>query len=346
MMANARITVHKTDFATIEKLSAERGITAPIEQTSAWSTYQGFIADRTPWGSALIQRTGRSGENSENEIIGFIDFIDFQTHGYHFLRSAHGPVLFEKPEADEEKAIIDAIRRYIRSVDKKQVFARFTIWNESSLTHPVLSSVPYDQTVVIDTTGGDEAILARMRKRGRRDVRKALRESPAICSDETDKAMESFEEYYAIMVETAKRDHFTPASIETYSQMIEKLGKEHIKVFAARIDGKVAAWSIITVNGDHAVRYYAAMLSEVMRLHVTDLLVYFECVALGKMGITSYDLMGIGDDFSPTLKGLNEFKTKFAEEITPVAPDRDVPLRTAFYAALTLAKKVKSLLRR
>ena len=55
---------------------------------------------------------------------------------------------------------------------------------------------------------------------------------------------------------------------------------------------------------------------------------------LGSHGITDYDLMGIGSAFAPSLKGLNEFKTKFTETITPVAPARDMPLKKVFYKTL------------
>lgn len=79
-------------------------------------------------------------------------------------------------------------------------------------------------------------------------------------------------------------------------------------------------WSIVTVEGSYAVRYYAAMCDAAMRIHATDRLLYAECCMLGSQGITDYDLMGIGSDFAPSLKGLNAIKTKFTETITPVAP--------------------------
>lgn len=93
-------------------------------------------------------------------------------------------------------------------------------------------------------------------------------------------------------------------------------------------------WSIVTVEGSYAVRYYAAMCDAAMRIHVTDRLLYAECCMLGSQGITDYDLMGIGSAFAPSLKGLNEFKTKFTETITPVAPARDMPLKKVFYKTL------------
>lgn len=101
------------------------------------------------------------------------------------------------------------------------------------------------------------------------------------------------------------------------------------------------AWSIVTVEGSYAVRYYAAMCDAAMRIHVTDRLLYAECCMLGSQGITDYDLMGIGSDFAPSFKGLNAFKTKFTETITPVAPARDMPLKKVFYKTLQAVQGVR-----
>ena len=92
--------------------------------------------------------------------------------------------------------------------------------------------------------------------------------------------------------------------------------------------------------GAHASR------SDTMRLHVTDKLVYFECCELGSRGLAEYDLMGIGSEFSPSIMGLNEFKTKFAKDgVRPVAPDRDLPLKRAFYRTLVGVRDVRDRLR-
>ena len=87
--------------------------------------------------------------------------------------------------------------------------------------------------------------------------------------------------------------------------------------------------------------------NEVSReLLATDRLFYFECCELARLGCTSYDLMGIGSDFSPSLLGLNTFKTKFAKDgERPVAPDRDLPVRRAFYRTLVGVRDVRDRLR-
>lgn len=327
------IALEHVTAEALEKAAAEAGVTLPIEQTAAWAAYQNTIAGRKPWGAFVVRQDGRA--------IAFVSLIDLETHGYHYLRSLHGPTWTDgRPEPALEREVAKAIVAEVRKRDRKVAFVRIDLWDATG-TVPVLSTVPYDATVVIDVTGGDETILSRMKRRGRRDVRKSLRECPAECADETALAMKDFSEYYDVMVETGQRDGFIPAPMSDYADMIASLGAKHCRVFAARIDGRVVAWSIVTVNGPVAVRYYAGMRGEVMRLHVTDRLLYAECCELGAQGLERYDLMGIGSDFAPSLKGLNEFKTKFTEEITPVAPGRDIPIKKPLYTALTLLQRLR-----
>ena len=318
----------------LEAKAAGLGITLPIEQTSAWARYQATIDGRTPWGAVELVEDGKT--------LALASFLDYETHGYHYLRTTHAPVWTETPTPERESAALDALASHVRGRDRKPVFVRLAVAAELPQTSPVLSGVPYDQTVVIDVTGTDEDILARMKPRGRRDVRKALRESPAECADETALASESFEEYYDVMRETGARDGFHPAPCSDYEDMIRILGPEHCRVYAGRVDGKVVTWSVVTVSGTRAVRYYGASRNDTMRLHVTDKLVYFECCDLREHhGVESYDMMGIGSEFSPTIMGLNEFKTKFSKQVTPVAPDRDLPLHGLMYKALVTAKRLR-----
>lgn len=310
----------------------------PVEQLGVWQDYESTIPGRSHWGCVALEEGGRT--------LAVVSFQQYETHGYRYLRGHHAPVWAEAPSAEQESAALSALADYVRARDKRQVFARLAVANELSETSPCLSTVPYDTTVVIDLTGGDEAILSRMKPRGRRDVRKALRESPATCADETELALASFEEYYDVMRETGERDGFTPAAISDYEDMIRILGPEHCRVFAGRHEGRVVTWSIVAISGNRATRYYGASRSDTMRLHVTDKLVYFECCELGSRGLEEYDLMGIGSEFSPSIMGLNEFKTKFAKDgVRSVAPDRDLPLKRAFYRTLVGVRDVRDRLR-
>lgn len=327
--------LRELDLNEMERRATEAGLVLPIEQTPEWARLERTIPGKTSWGSLELVKDG--------ETVGFVSLFDYLTHGYHYLRSVHGPVWLVEPTPELEQEFIDALKAYVKAHDRKQVFCRLAVMAELESTRPTLSTLPYNQTVVIDLSGNgdEEAILSRMKPRGRRDVRKSLRETPATYADETAIAAASFDEYYDVMIDTAQRDGFACAPQTNYENMISILGPEHCRVFAGRVDGKVVSWSIITVNGTHAVRYYGASKTDVPgRNRITDALVLFEAKTLSAEGKLTFDLMGIGNDFAPSLKGLNEFKCKFSKDIVDVAPDRDIPLHPVAYASLVKARKL------
>ena len=318
-------------FQRFEEKAEALGLPLPIEQTSAWAELESTIPGRSQWGCFEV-----FDEKDADKTVALVTFADYLTHGYHYLRSHHGPVYVAgDPTPELESQVLAAISSYVRRRDRKVSFIRLAVKADLPETSPVLSGIPYDHTVIIDVTGGDEEILSRMKPRGRRDVRKALREAPVTCADETDEAARDFSPYYDVMVETGARDGFRPAPMSDYQDMMRILGPSRCRLMAGRDqDGRVVTWSLITISGTRAVRYYAASRNETMRQHVTDKLLYFECCELGRIGCLDYDLMAIGSDFSPALMGLNEFKTKFTKEVAEVAPDRDLPVKRAMYDAL------------
>lgn len=322
-----------------EQLLAEIAPSAPIEQLPIWQEFEATVPGRSPWGYVSFLQDGA--------VVAAASLVQYETHGYRYLRSHHAPVWTHEPSAQEESEALDALAAYVRQRDKRQVFARIAVKHELAQTRPCLSTLPYDTTVVIDVTGGEDEILSRMKPRGRRDVRKALRETPCTFADETALAFEDFAPYHAVMVETGERDGFIPAPLSYYQDMVHVLGEQHCRVYAARHEGKLIAWSLVTISGSCAVRYYAATVSGMGRLRAADALLFFECNEVASRGCEAYDLMGIGSEFAPETLNLNEFKTKFAKDgERKIAPDRDLPIKKGFYTALTQVKAARTRLRR
>ena len=327
------IEVTDLSFGQMEQEARAAGLALPIEQTELWSRFEATVPGRSPWGACGLYRDGSP--------LGFVSLIQYETHGYRYLRAHHAPVWVGDPTDAEVDAALAALAEHLRKRDGRQVFVRLAVGPELERCRETLSTLPYDTTVVVDLTGGDEEILARMKPRGRRDVRKALRESPVECADETERAIASFEEYHALMRETAERDGFSCAPLEYFQNLVRTLGADHCRVFAGRIDGELVTWAIDTIHEGLSVHYYAASKSGSVRAYATDKLVFFECQRLAELGVSSFDLMGIGSERYPDMLTLNKFKTKFSKETVPVAPDRDLPLRPRLYGALVTVKRLR-----
>lgn len=318
-----------------------RGAVIPIEQVPAWAAIDRAVAQREPLGQYFVHE----GE----ELVAAFSLTRVLTRGLSYLWLRHGPVWLREPSAEDEAALIEVLRELAAEIDPGAVHLRL------DLRHPHVRAVEphglitYDETAVIDTSVSDtsaeeeiltEEILSHFKPRGRRDVRKAVRESGVVCADETERARRDFSEYHAVMVETADRDGFTPWGEEFYRMMIRELGVKHCRLFAGRIDGELVCWSIVTISGATAWRHHAAMANSALKRRVTDRLILAECVWLASRGVERYDLMGIGSELSPQLMGLNEFKLKFVKEATQVAPTMDVPLRAIVHHLLISARGV------
>ena len=310
----------------------------PIEQTPAWLAVDATDPDRHTAGAF----------RALNDGVPQCVFIltRMLTHGARYFWIRSGPVWVTIPTKADEDAFAAALIDYLRSFDRLAMFVRLNLAHQRSGARPPENLLTYDSTVVIDiseTPGQgpiDEQILARFKPRGRRDVRKSIRESGLECAEETQAAGTDFAPYFDLMADTAQRDGFVPWPSIFYQNLIEALGPQHCRVFAGRIDGELVCWSIVTVSGRWASRYYAASASAHMRRRVTDRLVFFECVTLAQMGMTSYDLMGIGSGSESALSGLNEFKTKFAKNTVSVAPAYDFTLRPVLFRTFMAARSI------
>lgn len=329
--------VKEISHVELEKIAHERNIVLPIEQSQIWANYESQNPDISPLVCISI-------EDSSGSVCALASCMLYTTHGFTFARIHHGPVFIATPDQDLERKVFETLVAYFKKEHKVWFVRANSLWEHANLSAPVLSTTPYDSTVILDLGGNHEAILAQMKPRGRRDVRKALREAPVTFADETEAALEDFSAYYQVMVETAERDGFHAAPMSTYVSMLKILGQEHARLFAARDkeSNKIVAWSMATLYDHTGIHYYACVLNDYLRKLVSDGLLYFEACALQDLGVNRYDLMGIGSDFSPALNSLNMFKTKFTKEITHIAPDRDFPVKKFGYKSLQLVKRLRN----
>ncbi|WP_169331225.1 lipid II:glycine glycyltransferase FemX [Alloscardovia criceti] len=340
--------MNRIDQSRFEELTTD--VTVPIEQTVQWVSFTQQSDGYEHQGFFEVS----SADNAQNPLCVF-SLVTVSTRGGTHAWLRHAPIWLAEPSVDEEKSFLAALKSWLKNTYSEVIWAHVDVTHAENYSEveDAYGIVPYDSTVVIDLTSDAskdadkraEEVLTRFKKRGRRDVRKALRESGLVFSDDTAQASQDFGPYHAIMVDTSSRDGFVPWPKEFYESMLQSLGAEHAHVYAGRIDGELVCWSLVTENQHHATRYYAASSTAVMRKHANDVMVFMECKELLQRGITQYDLMGIGSEASPTLKGLNEFKTKFSENIVTVPLMKALVVRPAKFALYKTVRGVVDMIR-
>lgn len=320
--------------STEEFTDLASGHPIPVEQAPVWDAYDGLAHGRRPWQRFALRHDG--------DVVALVSLAWHAGRGFRFLWAKQGPVWLTDPTPELERELRRLLVTGVRRVDPRVAFVRLHAWHPDDDLHPLLQGVTYDATVRLEIAGRSDAdLMAAMKKRGRRDLRKGLREQPVDVTDETTAATTDFDPYYRVLRETAERDGFGIHPAGVYTDMLRALAPAHARVYAARHDGELQAWALLTLNDGEAKVYYAAGTAA-GRAHEASMQLYWETIRrLRDEGVRTWDLMGIGSPSFPALESLTTMKTKFAEAPTAVAPAWDVPVWPMYYRGLVVALAAK-----
>ncbi|MBV7363735.1 peptidoglycan bridge formation glycyltransferase FemA/FemB family protein [Actinomycetaceae bacterium TAE3-ERU4] len=328
----------KLDNSQYDAFLEETGYAEPLEQSTRWDNFDLVCEDREPYGKFIFMAEAAN----ERKPLAICSFTKFRGRGFTYLWAKKGPVWLDgNPSAELEEAFLGALRGYLRKHLSECVFVRLHCWHKRDDLHELLQTVTYDRTVVIDLRPSEEEILASMKKRGRRSIKNAARNTGISIEEESVNNLEEFEKYYEILQYTAARDEFRANDIKNYWNMLSSLGEKTGRLFVAKLDGAPIAWTIVLTYKKQSAAYYGATSEEGRKLGVTALLDWEICRFLKAEGIESYDLMGIDSERAPQLAGVTEYKTKFSKDIVELAGAWDYPIWPMRYRLLVAALKVK-----
>jgi len=331
-------SMNPVEWDEFYRMAKDRGVTLPLEQTIAWDAFDEAVPGRSPWGRVVYR-------GADGEPRALLALTRMEVRGFPYLWAKHGPVwLGDDPSAEEEADLRELLIQGVRHRDRSVVFIRLHALHQAPDCRELLQTKTYDRTIILNLDrDDDEAVLASFKSRGRRDVRKALRNESLTFADETARAEEVFDELYAILTETGERDGFRAAPKETYLTMLRALRPDHARLYVARESGGEAlAWGLPVLWEDRATYYYAASSHQARRMLAADALLYKEACWLRELGVRTFDLMGIDSERAPELAGVRMFKSKFTQEDpVEVAGAWDVPVRPQVYAALVRALGAK-----
>lgn len=323
----------------IADLSAA-GVRVPVEATTYWDAYDATQPGRDQLGYFGFE-FGR--------FSALLSFKKNHIHGMTFGWARSAPVWNEPPPPEAEVALAKALRQHFLSARAGLTFLRLQFCHPVPGTLEPSQHLSYDRTVVVDLTGTPEEILGRMKKRGRRDVRRAGRQN-LVVTRETDIARQDLAPLVAIMEDTGSRGGFRVLSEQAYWNFLETLRAQGVAELLVCREGDESgapvAWTMITNAAGLGTYYFAASTPAGRKLGAPDLLVWEAMQLLSKEGAQSFDLMGIGSEYAPSFQSLTNFKNKFTEGEEVVATYREIVLKPAGYRAMELAAEAKETFQR
>ncbi len=204
---------------------------------------------------------------------------------------------------------------------------------EPDTWHLKLENSPHNiqppRTLIVDITGSEDEILARMKQKTRYNIRLAEKKGVII------RAWNDLESFHKMMLVTGGRDGFGVHSLEYYRRAYELLHpKQKGELLLAEYEGKLLAALFVARNGNRAYYLYGASTDEERNRMPTYLLQWEAMKWARACGCEEYDLWGVPDEDESTLEadfekrhdglwGVYRFKRGFGGELKRAAQAMD-----------------------
>lgn len=208
-------------------------------------------------------------------------------------------------------------------------------------------------TVILDLTRSEDALLAQMKPKWRYNVKLAEKKGVTIRFLEGESgATEGIDIFYGLYLDTAKRDGIAVHSKAYYSSLVRRAAEYRatgfdkpvsVRVYIAEHEGLALASIITLFCGEEAVYLYGASSSEKRNLMPAYALQWKAIRDAARSGCARYDFYGIPptDDPAHPMCGLYRFKTGFGGSIVHRVGSWDIPLNAPAYRAYRVAEKLR-----
>jgi peptidoglycan pentaglycine glycine transferase (the first glycine) len=190
---------------------------------------------------------------------------------------------------------------------------------QSLLTSP--HNIQPPRTIIVDISGSEEEILARMKQKTRYNLRLAQKKDVAV------RPWDDIESFHRMMLLTGDRDRFGVHSLAYYRRAYQLLYPKGMgELLLAEFEGKPLAALFVARHGDRAYYLYGASADEGRNRMPTYLLQWEAMKWATASGCVEYDLWGVPDEDESTLEanfetrsdglwGVYRFKRGFGGEV-------------------------------
>lgn len=235
-----------------------------------------------------------------------------------------GPVV-----APDEPSVTEFVVRYV--VEEARRTGAFALWVEppwEANQGPILpasfvSTPDYIQppaTGLVDLRPPTETVLAGFQSSMRRNIRQAFRRGLEVRLGQTEA---DWQDFYALLLETAERDEFGIHTWPYFAAMRETLEASGIAtLFLAEHKGEPLGGLLLTAYGGTATYLFGASATSGRDLRVGHGLQWHAMSWAKEHGCHTYDLWGLPATNNPTdpLAGVHRFKRGFSPQVVNYAP--------------------------
>lgn len=194
---------------------------------------------------------------------------------------------------------------------------------------------------ILDLTRSEDEIIAGMRQRLRRALKKAAKNQITV---ETSTDPEKIKLFYQIQLETARRHDFYAFSEDFLTKQFAAFAKDNQAVlYTAKYQDQILAQNFMIFYGSEASYHYGVSSELGTKLSGAPLLHLEAMREARKRGITRYNLWGIvgEDQINHRFYGVSTFKRGFGVTELKYTPAHDLILKPLIYQKTKLIETIR-----
>lgn len=259
--------------------------------------------------------------------------------GFSVAYIPRGPIADPKKETWEEIAALCKERKAVFIKVEPDVVSCKSITNTKEIQNWKMDarSIQPMRTIIVDLSGTEEEILARMKQKCRYNIRLAEKKEIVI------RESENIDIYYELMLATGKRDNFGIHTKDYYQKAFNLFHKDkNCALLIAEFQNRPLAGLQVFKQGKRAWYLFGASNDE-ERNRMPTYLLQWEAMRWAKQnGCNEYDLWGVPDENEETLErefesrsdglwGVYRFKRGFGGKLSRSFSAMDLILNPFFY---------------
>lgn len=289
----------------------------------------------------LAKTVERIGVYQDNKLIGLLPIAKIDAKRGKYIRLWHGPIL---SKFGFQQEIFHQIINYLEDYAKKNKssFVRIQPVTEDYmlLIREGLYSAPThnldaEHTLQLDLKGKTvEQVFLNMRKNTRYYINKSQKEGVNIVNDNSD-----FDSFYRILLDTAKRQGYTPRSKEYFLRIFEAFGNDGLNLYFAEVEGNRIGMGLFLDYGKYRFYLEGGMNPEFSKFYPSYGIQGRSIVDAINKSIEIYDFWGgvspkdENGDVVPNYPwaGIDLFKRGFGGEELSIVHPHDLPIKINYW---------------